>query len=213
MSTNPAEAYAEKLKRECEANPITINYLDEDVIAKLPEGIKILRVVPSGASAWCKTFRIDAKLENGDLQSYFMKYEAGESGQHNVPKPTGFGEFKDEPGTWFYVCEFHDMLNQVPEVYELVAIVAKVHRASMGNSPTGKFGFDTTTHLANIPNDNAWQDTWEAFFMKLMKSIYEHETLTQGEDKELDSLLDALCKNVIPRLLRPLESGGRSIKP
>jgi hypothetical protein len=33
MSTNPAEAYAEKLRREREANPITINNLDENVIA------------------------------------------------------------------------------------------------------------------------------------------------------------------------------------
>jgi protein-ribulosamine 3-kinase len=131
----------------------------------------------------------------------------------NMPKPIGFGEFKDEPGSWFYVCEFHDMLDEVPDVSELVDIVAKVHRASMGNSPTGKFGFDAPTHLANIPNDNTWQDTWEAFFTQLMQSMYEHEKLTQGEDEELDGLFDALCKKVIPRLLRPLESGGRSIKP
>ena len=89
MSTNPAEAYAEKLRLEREANPITIDSLDDNVIAsksqvhhlafkvliraEIPAGTEIIQVVPSGASAWCKTFRIDAKLENGDLKSYFMK--------------------------------------------------------------------------------------------------------------------------------------------
>ncbi|XP_014552835.1 hypothetical protein COCVIDRAFT_109219 [Bipolaris victoriae FI3] len=89
MPTNPAEAYAEKLRHERKANPIIINDLDEKVTAsrswryrpvlkafirvKLPECTRIIQVVPFGASAWCKTFRIDAKLENGDLRSYFMK--------------------------------------------------------------------------------------------------------------------------------------------
>jgi protein-ribulosamine 3-kinase len=145
-----------------------------------------------------------------------IQYEAGEPGRRmmhgafesdsvyssyapdNMPKPVGFGEFKDEPGSWFYVCEFHDMLDELPDVSELVDIVAKVHRASMGNSPTGKFGFDAPTHLANIPNDNSWQDTWEAFFKQLMQSMYEHEKLTQGPDEELDYLFDALCNKVIP---------------
>lgn len=46
-----------------------------------------------------------------------------------------------------------------------------------------------------------------------MQAMYEFEKQTQGEDEELDNLFDALCKEVIPRLLRPLETGGRSIKP
>lgn len=33
MSTNPAEAYAEKLRREREANPIKIDRLDDNVLA------------------------------------------------------------------------------------------------------------------------------------------------------------------------------------
>ena len=131
----------------------------------------------------------------------------------NVPTPIAFGEFKDDPDTWFYVCEFHDMLDKLPDVSELVNIVSKVHRASMGKSPTGKFGFGVPTHLANIPNDNTWQDTWEKFFTQAMQSMYNFEKQTQGVDEELDGLFDALCNKVIPRLLRPLETGGHSIEP
>lgn len=72
----------------------------------------------------------------------------------NMPAPIGFGEFKDEPNTWFYVCEFHDIVEELPDIDDLVNIVAKVHRDSMGRSPTGKFGFAVPTYLANIPNDN-----------------------------------------------------------
>ncbi|KAL2065379.1 hypothetical protein VTL71DRAFT_3049 [Oculimacula yallundae] len=231
MSTNPAEAYAEKLRREREANPVMIDRLDDNVLAKLPEGSEVVSVVPSGASAWCRTFRIDARLKNGELKPYFMKYESGEQGRRmmegafqsdsvyasyapeNVPTPVGFGELKDDPNTWFYICEFRNMVDDLPDVIDFVNIVSKVHRDSMGKSPTGKYGFAVPTHLANIPNDNTWQDTWETFFTQAMKTIYAFEKDAHGTDKELDSLFDALCNKVIPRLLRPLESGGRSIEP
>lgn len=134
----------------------------------------------------------------------------------NVPKPIGFGEFKDEPNTWFYISEFHDMIDEPLDVTDVVNIVAKVHKASMGESPTGKFGFAVPTHLANIPNDNTWQDRWEKWFtqaMQAMQAMYAYEKQTQGIDKELDGLFEALCDKVIPRLLRPLETGGRSIEP
>jgi len=131
----------------------------------------------------------------------------------NMPTPIGFGEFKEDPDTWFYVCEFHNMIDKLPDIDDLVNIVAKVHRDSMGKSPTGKFGFAVPTHLANIPNDNTWQDTWEKFFTQAMQYMYEFEKTTQGVDKEMESLFDALCNKVIPCLLRPLETNGRSIVP
>ncbi|KAF2247414.1 hypothetical protein BU26DRAFT_532061 [Trematosphaeria pertusa] len=91
------------------------------------------------------------------------------------------------------------MVDEVLDVKAFVDIVAKVHRASMGKSPNGKFGFA--------------QDSWEKWYTQAMQAMYEFEKQTQGEDEELDNLFDALCKEVIPRLLRPLETGGRSIKP
>ncbi|KAJ4302694.1 hypothetical protein N0V90_001584 [Kalmusia sp. IMI 367209] len=188
MSTNPAEAYALKMQREREANPITIDHLDPAVI----EGEVGKRMMEGAYSS----------------DKAYSEFASG-----HIPEPIGFGEFKEDPDTWFYVSEFHDMVDELPDVKDFVNIVSKVHRASMGKSPTGKFGFAVPTHLANIPNDNSWQDSWETYFTQLMKAMYVFEKQTQGEDEELERLFDALCNKVIPRLLRPLETGGRSIEP
>ena len=131
----------------------------------------------------------------------------------NIPTPVGFGRLTDEANTWFYVSEFHDMVDELPDVRDLVNLVIKVHRTSMGKSPMGKSGFGVPTHLANIPNHSIWHETWEGWFTQAMQIMYAFEKQTQGVDEELDSLFNALCKKVIPRLLRPLETGGRSVKP
>ncbi|KAJ4354155.1 uncharacterized protein N0V89_005888 [Didymosphaeria variabile] len=196
MSTNPADAYALKIKREREENPIQIDRLDKAVIA--------------GLSRLCETGEAGRRMMEGAFRSEkaYYTYTPG-----HVPKPLGFGNFKDEPDTWFYLSEFHDMIDELPDVQQFVDIVSEVHRSSMGKSPTGKFGFAVTTHLANIPNDNTWQESWEIWYTQAMKAMYEFEKQTQGEDEELDDLFDELCSKVIPRLLRPLETGGCSIEP
>ena len=91
MSTNPADGYAEKMRIEREANPIVIDRLDDSVLVsecqigsialilltfvELPLGVEVVSVIPSGASAWCKTFKIDARLNEGEIKPYFMKVD------------------------------------------------------------------------------------------------------------------------------------------
>jgi len=105
------------------------------------------------------------------------------------------------------------MVDELPEVKSFVNIVAQVHKDSMGKSPNGKYGFAVPTHLANIPNDNTWQSSWEIWYTKAMEKMFEFENATHGADEELQGLFDELRAKVIPRLLRPLETGGRSIQP
>ena len=112
---------------------------------------------------------------------------------------------------WFYLCDFHNMKDEVPETKFFVSIVAKLHRDSMGKEE--RYGFDVPTHLANIPNDNSWQSSWETFFAQLMNKMFQVEREAHGHDKYLEQLEGAILNKVIPRLLRPLETGGRSIKP
>ncbi|KUI53183.1 Protein-ribulosamine 3-kinase, chloroplastic [Cytospora mali] len=131
----------------------------------------------------------------------------------NVQKPVAFGNYKTNPETWFFLAEFYDMLDKVPEPSQFVPLIANIHKASMGKSPNGKHGFQVPTHLANIPNDNTWQDTWEVFFTQLMKKMFEQEELAHGKDDRVEYLKEALYEKVIPRLLRPLETEGRSIQP
>ncbi|GAB1200665.1 hypothetical protein APSETT444_010039 [Aspergillus pseudonomiae] len=60
---------------------------------------------------------------------------------------------------------------------------------------------------------NEWEDSWEVFFAKNMRMALDLEIKAKGPDPELDYLIPILFDKVIPRLLRPLESDGRSVKP
>ena len=132
----------------------------------------------------------------------------------NVPKPVAWDAYQNESDIYFYLAEFHDMVARVPDPQRFVQIIAKVHQESKGKAPSGKFGFHVPTHLGNIPNDNAWEDTWEAFFTKAMRKMVDLEEASQGSsDEEFESLKAQLFSKVIPRLLRPLETGGRSVIP
>lgn len=106
------------------------------------------------------------------------------------------------------------MVDEVPDPQKFVSIIVKIHQESMAKSPIGNFGFDVTTHLANIPCDNDWEETWEKFFAKAMKRMLEVDELSHGhDDEEFEELKEKLLTKVIPRLLRPLESGGLKVTP
>ena len=123
----------------------------------------------------------------------------------NIPRPIAWGNYKSNKDMWF---------DEVPDVQQFVSIIVKIHQESAGKSPNGKFGFDVPTHLANSPNDNGWETTWEAFFAKAMRRMLEYEELSHGkDDQEFEELKGKMFTNIIPRLLRPLESGGRKVTP
>ena len=103
------------------------------------------------------------------------------------------------------------MLDEIPIPHSLVSIIASVHQNSMGKDD--RYGFSVPTHLANIPNDNSWQSSWEIFFAQMMVRMFEVEGEAHDRDEELEELKESMLGKVIPRLLRPLETGGRSIKP
>ena len=128
-----------------------------------------------------------------------------------MPKPHAWGEYESEPDMWFYLCDFHDMIDEVPEIDRFVSIVARLHKTSLGKEE--RYGFHVPTHLANIPNDNTWQKSWELFFTQLMVCMFQVEQKAHAHDEELESLKQVMLEKVVPRLLRPLETGGRSIKP
>ena len=109
---------------------------------------------------------------------------------------------KSNEDVWFYLAEYHDMVDELPDPRQFVSIIVKIHQESMDKSPSGKFGFDVPTHLANIPIDNDWEETWETFFTKAMKRMLELEELSHGkDDKEFEDLKEKLLTKVIPRLL------------
>ncbi|PGH08851.1 hypothetical protein AJ79_05856 [Helicocarpus griseus UAMH5409] len=58
-----------------------------------------------------------------------------------------------------------------------------------------------------------WEDSWEVFFAKNLKMAFKLEEDARGHEPEFDELVPVIFNRVIPRLLRPLESNGRTVKP
>lgn len=128
-----------------------------------------------------------------------------------APKPIAWGTYQTLPSTYFFLCEYREMLDDIPEPHKFAKGLAELHQSS--KSPTGKFGFHTTTYSGNLPQMTEWEASWEVFFSKNVRLALEHEIKAKGPDPEFDTLVPAIFDKVIPRLLRPLESDGRSVKP
>ncbi|KAF5613267.1 uncharacterized protein FSUBG_997 [Fusarium subglutinans] len=199
------------------------------VLRELPEGCDITSIKTHGISFWAKTSRIDVLLSDGSPQSFFIKIlqqgvgmnmAKGEfhsmSAIHEVlpefvPKPIACGTYETIPDTHFFLCEFREMKEDMPGPDEFASRLSKMHQKSV--SSTGKFGFHITTYAGNLPQYVAWEDSWETFFAKSMRQALDLEIDVKGNSDELEVLSEALFEKVIPRLLRPLESDGRTVKP
>jgi len=128
-----------------------------------------------------------------------------------APKPIAWGEYANEADTYFFLCDFHDMTDEVPDVSDFPEMVAKLHKK--GVSPSGKFGFPVPTFQGRLPQDTTECDTWEESFSRSIRRFFELEANSQGYEQEMTELREAIMDKVIPKLLRPLESEGRSIVP
>lgn len=128
-----------------------------------------------------------------------------------TPVPIAWGTYASDPNIHFFLTSFVDMTDDIPDLHTLPAKVAELHEKAI--SPNGKYGFTVPTYQGRIPQDVAWKDSWEEFFLSLLKRILAVEEAIQGPDTEMKQLKEALINKVIPRLLRPLETGGRHIQP
>ena len=90
-------------------------------------------------------------------------------------------------------------------------MVAFLH--SRSESPNGKFGFHLVTYNGDLPQENGYADTWEEFFRIGFEHMINMSIKRGGVWAELEGLYTAMIVKVIPRLLRPMETGRRSIKP
>ncbi|RYP78327.1 hypothetical protein DL769_003205 [Monosporascus sp. CRB-8-3] len=128
----------------------------------------------------------------------------------NVAVPLAYGTLEQDPSS-FFLTPFRNLSDKVPEPGELVEVLEKLHKSSA--SPNGKFGFHVTTFNGMVPLVNDWCDTWEEYFARQLRSDIEWEHSIRGPDPEFDAIAEEFFKKVIPRLLRPLQTGGRTIKP
>lgn len=198
----------------------------------LPEGCRVSSVVPHGFSFWATSGTIEVELTSGESQKFFVKVLNGDQGKNAaqsefesmkaihavcptfVPEPIAWGALSGSLDTHFYLCEHRDMKDAketMPDPLEFTANLAALHQKSI--SPTGKFGFHLETYFGYLPQATNWEDSWEVYFSKSLRRALDHEIAAKGNDPELDELAPIIFNKVIPRLLRPLETDGRSVKP
>ena len=129
-----------------------------------------------------------------------------------TPKPYAWGTYAADPNIHFFLCEFVAMDEvTLPDPQKFARGLARLHRTTV--SPSGKYGFPVATLQGLVPQFVDWTDTWEEFFSRSFRRLVENEEKAQGPDADMRKLEEAIFSKVIPRLLRPLETGGRSIRP
>ena len=129
-----------------------------------------------------------------------------------VPKPHTWGKFKlPAIDTYFFLSDFIDMSNRLPDPKRLCSRIVELHRVSV--SPAGKFGFHISTCHGRFPQCLDWDSNWASFFTKLLASALHLDLETNGSWPELEKVSDRILTRVIPRLLGVLQEDGREIKP
>jgi len=204
--------------------------LDSNVVAKLPEGTKILSANRFGTSAWTITARLNVEMPDGSHEKYFLKCAAEDAGRtmmegefnamselyktmpNFTPKPHSWGKYRvGNPETYFFLSQFIDMSDRIPDPNQLCVKLAELHRSSV--SPTGKFGFHITTCQGRTPQEISWESSWTTFFTKLLQHVVDIDFKTNGYWEELDRLEKRIFSDVIPKLIGNLERDGRTVKP
>jgi protein-ribulosamine 3-kinase len=200
-------------------------------LLEFPQGTHSITATSHGSSMWTQTARISTTLPDGTPKSYFLKVAAGALGLGMVegeyesiaaiyavksgfcPKPQGWGTFKSSPDLHFLLTDFVEMDQEIPEKDAFTTMLADFHLASRAMSPNGKFGFHCTTYNGNLAQDNTWTDTWEEYYKNNIVRMLQLEEEARGPSEELKELSEQLLEKVIPRLLRPLETGPITLEP
>lgn len=142
------------------------------------------------------------------MRGEFETAKAIDDEQKNFsPGPIAWNNYRSDPHQWFFLCTFHDFDDGMVDPVRFYAKLTTFHRDSV--SPNGKFGFHCLTSRAA----EGWSDTWEECFVKMVRNFLEIEWKSHRPNEELARLSEKFVNVVIPRLLRPLETEGRSVKP
>lgn len=123
------------------------------------------------------------------------------------PRPIIWNNYQSDSEQWFFLCTFHDFDDGIVQPALFCSKLANLHHSS--SSPNGRFGFHCRTSRAG----EEWSDSWEECFAKLIRNLLKLEWDARGPDDDLATLSVEMLEVVIPRLLRPLETEGRHVKP
>jgi protein-ribulosamine 3-kinase len=197
----------------------------------LPKDSSVMSTKGGAASYWSQAARIHVRLSGGKERTYFLRLTRGSIGKlmvegefesmkalhavapHMVPEPIGHGTFSTNSDTHFILIEFLHLHDGLPSEEDFCRQLAELHRKSMEHSPNGKFGFHLTTCNGTVQQDSTWTNSWETFYTRLLKQAFTFDEEAPGPCSEYSELLPLIYDKVCPRLLRPPETEGRTIRP
>ncbi|KAI9771997.1 MAG: hypothetical protein M1840_001285 [Geoglossum simile] len=204
-----------------------LDTLNEDVA--IPTGSRLVRVSRHGKSLWNQTFRVDTELKDKTTKSYFLKVADGDNAAGMMrgefesitairaicpelaPRPIATGVCDSPKHAYFLLYDFVDMTGALPDAITFTAMLAKLHMD--GKPPEEGYGFHVPSYHGTLEQKNVWEPTWEEFFSSALQHSLGLEEHVHGPNKILKNLSPIVFSKVIPRLLRPLETRGRTIKP
>ncbi|KAH9829514.1 Fructosamine kinase [Teratosphaeria destructans] len=183
-----------------------------------------------GGMSSASTYQISCttKLPNGDEMKYFMKTGKGKEAEvmfegehqsltaiHNAvptlcPKSFGHGKFADSTAKSFLVTDYLDLSgrfkgSRASTGMSLAEKLAKLH-TTPAPVPEGydkpQFGFPATTCCGDTPQDNTYSSSWADFYAnRRLRFITNQSKASNGPDKQLESLVEQTCTQVVPRLI------------
>lgn len=186
-------------------------------------------VFEHGVSIWAKTFRIDCKTDESECHSYFLKIlstpNAAERvhGEYRsmkelhvtlpmaVPTPRGYGPCRDQPGTYFHLCDYIEATQSLPDQVRLGLKLAELHHRS--NSPNGMFGFYCPTYDGDQIMNTTWDSNWTTFFKRRIYEAYVLDVERNGHWKFYEDVVQVALDKLIPRLLDALTESGQPVRP
>ena len=101
-----------------------------------------------------------------------------------LPKPIAYGTYAANANIHFFVSEFVEMTDDVPDT-SFMAALADLHSKTI--SPNNKYGFSVPSFQRTVPQYTQWSDSWEEFFSYSLKHVFEAEEKIHGPDKDIES--------------------------
>lgn len=109
--------------------------------------------------------------------------------------------------------EFINIIAEHPDPESISGVISNLHRRSSGTSRDCKFGFPVPNCHGKIVQPNGWDGDWSRYFTTLITAFYDADVALNGATTDYEGAFNALKKHVIPRLLKPLQEGGRVLQP
>ncbi|KAG8158033.1 hypothetical protein KVR01_012305 [Diaporthe batatas] len=127
----------------------------------------------------------------GEFTSLARLYELVPS---SCPKPYGWGEYENSPGSYFIIMDFLYLIPELPEESKISQLIAKIHQVTAAQP-------------------NQWDENWARFYANLLHVFYKEDMKSNGPYPEYERAHEILLEHTIPRLLGALQAEGRVLTP